>query len=52
MGLPAGVAKNLEKLWTAKNVSKETMQGDDLYNNGTMTYSAETWTLKQEHNRN
>jgi len=52
IGLAAGIVRKLGKIWSAKNISKVTKV--TLYKRlvqSVVLYNAETWTLKQEHQR-
>ena len=51
-GIAAGVARNLERIWKAKDISKETKVL--VYRSlvqSILLYNAETWTLKEENKR-
>ena len=52
IGLAAGIVRKLGKIWTTKDISKVTKV--TLYKTlvqSVVLYNAETWTLKQEHQR-
>jgi len=52
IGLAAGIVRNLDKIWKARDITKGTKVM--LYHTlvqAIVLYNAETWTLKEEHKR-